>query len=95
MNKKTIYQILNGEISSDVVTIPEELQIEDEFAEGKECCRLYNEIYETKKRLLARLGVEEDTDIEIILRNMETISEILALKMYDYGVIGGMLGMQQ
>jgi hypothetical protein len=56
MNKKTIYQVMNGEISLEAVVIPDELQLEDEFEEGKECCRLYDEIYEAKKRLLNRLG---------------------------------------
>jgi hypothetical protein len=44
---------------------------------------------------LKRLEESEDEDIETILRNMEAISEILALKMYDYGLIGGMLGVRQ
>jgi hypothetical protein len=95
MNKETIYQIMNGDISLDSVKLPEELQIEDEFAEGKDCSRLYSGVYEAKQRLLKRLEEREDEDIETILRNMEAISEILALKMYDYGLIGGMLGVRQ
>jgi hypothetical protein len=95
MYKETLYQIMNGDICPESIKIPDGLKVEDEFAEGKECCCLYNEIYEAKQRLLNRLGESENGDIEAILRNMEAISELLALKMYDYGLIGGMLGMQQ
>jgi hypothetical protein len=34
---------------------------------------------------LRRLGTDDDVDLETIIRNMGIISEILALKMYDYG----------
>ncbi len=95
MNKEMIYQIMNGDISLDSVKMPEGLQIEDEFAEGKECGRLYSEVYEAKQRLLERLEESEDADMETILRNMEAISKILALKMYDYGVTGDMPGVRQ
>jgi hypothetical protein len=88
MNKEMIYQIMNGDISLDSVKMPEGLQVEDEFAEGKECGRLYSEVYEAKQRLLERLEESEDADIETIISNMEAISKILSLRMYDYGLMG-------
>jgi hypothetical protein len=45
-------------------------------------------VYEAKQRILERLEENEDADIETIIRNMEAISEILALKIYDYGLMG-------
>jgi hypothetical protein len=88
MNKEMIYQIMNGDISLDSVKMPEGLQVEDEFAGGKECGRLYSEVYEAKQRLLERLEESEDADIETIISNMEAISKILSLRMYDYGLMG-------
>jgi hypothetical protein len=85
MDKKMMYQIINGEINMDMVEIPADMKIEDEFAEGKECARLYDEVYEAKQRILQRLGTDDDVDLETIIRNMGIISELLALKMYDYG----------
>jgi hypothetical protein len=88
MNKEMIYQVMNGDISLDSVKLLEGLQVEDEFAEGKECGRLYSEVYEAKQRLLERLEESEDADIETIISNMEAISKILSLRMYDYGLMG-------
>lgn len=34
----------------------EEAAIEDEFAEGKECCRLYDDVYRAKQNLCEQLG---------------------------------------
>lgn len=85
MEKNTIYEIVTGAINAEEGYE----QIENEFAEGKECDRLYAEIYETKLRLNERLGKpgEEDTDIECIINNMFDICEIVAGKMFDYGRI--------
>jgi hypothetical protein len=85
MDKNMVYQIINGEINMDMVDIPADMEIEDEFAEGKECARLYDEVYGAKQRILQRLGTDDDVDLETIIRNMGIISELLALKMYDYG----------
>jgi hypothetical protein len=37
---------------------------------------------------LERLEESEDADIETIISNMEAISKILSLRMYDYGLMG-------
>lgn len=59
--------------------------IEDEFAEGKECCLLYEGIYQAEQNLCERFGEDENEDVETILNSMEKITRILAMKMYEYG----------
>lgn len=58
--------------------------IEDEFAEGKECCLLYEGVYQAGRNLCERLGEDEDSDVETILNGMERISRPLSMKMYEY-----------
>ena len=59
--------------------------IEDEFAKGKECCLLYEGVYQAGRNLCERLGEDEDSDVEIILNGMERINRLVSLKMYEYG----------
>ena len=59
--------------------------IEDEFAEGKECCLLYEGVYQAGQNLCERLGEDEDEDVETILNGMERITRLVSLKMYEYG----------
>lgn len=59
--------------------------IEDEFAEGKECCLLYEGVYQVGRNLCERLGEDEDSDVETILNGMERIIRLVSLKMYEYG----------
>ena len=58
--------------------------IEDEFAEGKECCLLYEGVYQAGRNLCERLGEDEDSDVETILNGMERIFRPLSMKMYEY-----------
>ena len=41
MQKELIYDKMNGFITEETLSLPEGTVIEDEFAEGKECCILY------------------------------------------------------
>ena len=59
--------------------------IEDEFAEGKECCLLYESVYQAGRNLCERLGEDEESDVETILNGMERITRLVSLKMYEYG----------
>lgn len=83
MEENTIYEIVTGAINAEEGYE----QIENEFAEGSTCDRLYAEIYETKLRLNERLGKpgQEDADVEHIINNMFDICEIVGKKMFDYG----------
>lgn len=64
--------------------------VEDEFAEGTRCEGLYREIFEANMRLCERLGMEEDSDVELIISNFFTMNRELCLRMYRYGIRGGM-----
>ena len=64
--------------------------IEDEFAEGKICERLYREIYEANLELCRRLGREEDADVEKIINNFFEMNRLLCVHMYHYGVRDGL-----
>ena len=85
MQKEQIYDMMNGFLVEEALFMPEGIVIEDEFAEGKECCLLYEGVYQAKQNLCERLGEDEDRDVEAILSGMERIARLLSLKMYEYG----------
>ena len=85
MQKEQIYDMMNGFLVEGALSMPEGIVIEDEFAEGKECCLLYEGVYQAKRNLCERLGEDEDRDVEAILSGMERIARLLSLKMYEYG----------
>ena len=80
-----IYHLMNGSYNMDEFCETGFEDIENEFAEGKECSELYKEVYEANRSLCERLGVEENKDVEKIINSMFDIAEILAKKMYHYG----------
>ena len=88
MEKDTIYQIMNGYVDSEQLTLPETIAIVDEFDENRECGKLYEKVYAAKVRMEERFGEDAEPDIEEIISSMEKISEILAMKMYQYGAEG-------
>ena len=77
-----IYDTLNGAFC-DGLGVP---GVEDAFAPGSECARLYTEIYDANRRLCSRLGLEEDRDVETIISSGMSICRILGLKMYEHGL---------
>ncbi len=85
MQKEQIYDKMNGFLTEETLSVPEGTVIEDEFAEGKECCLLYEGVYQAKQNLCERLGEDEDRDVEAILSGMERIARLLSMKMYEYG----------
>lgn len=85
MQKEQIYDMMNGFLLVGALSMPEGIVIEDEFAEGKECCLLYEGVYQAKQNLCERLGADENRDVEAILSGMERIARLLSLKMYEYG----------
>lgn len=88
MQKEQIFEKMNGFLMEELPILPEQHVIEDEFAEGKECCLLYEGIYQAERNLCERLGEDENEDVETILNGMERITRILAMKMYEYGKYG-------
>ena len=85
MQKEQIYDMMNGFLVEGALSMPEGIVIEDEFAEGKECCLLYEGVYKAGRNLCERLGEDEDSDVETILNGMERIARLLSMKMYEYG----------
>lgn len=79
-----VYLTLVGEVS-DPYRFP---GVENAYAEGSECDRLYNELADAYDRLRERLGVrDEDDDVELIIGNLLSIQHALCLKMFHYGKI--------
>lgn len=60
--------------------------VENAFAPGEYCDRMYEKMLDYRERLLLRLGVEEDEDIEGMLVCMNSIEVALCTKMFEYGV---------
>ena len=77
-----VYYTLIGEVSPPFA-IP---YVENAYAQGSECDKLYNEVCDAYDRLRLRLGVvDEDEDVEIIIGNLLSIQHTLCLKMYHCG----------
>ena len=85
MQKEQIFEKMNGFLAEGSHSLQGGTAIEDEFAEGKECCLLYEGVYQAGRNLCERLGEDEDSDVETILNGMERITRLVSLKMYEYG----------
>lgn len=85
MQKEQIFDKINGFLTEENPSLPDQSLIEDEFADGKECCLLYEGVYQAGRNLCERLGEDEDKDVETILNGMEKITRVIAMKMYEYG----------
>lgn len=60
--------------------------VENEFAEGKQCSELYGKVCDARLRLAERTGIDfEDPDLLEMIEDLEEIGKICALKMFDYG----------
>ena len=56
MNTNTVYEIVIGAIAEDGVS-EEYAKIQNEFSEGSECDKLYEEVYEAKQRISQKLHI--------------------------------------
>lgn len=80
MTRRDIYREITGQYIS----------VEDEFADGKPCSLLYENVTDARERLCKRTGIDfEDADVLEIISGMEKIAEICALKMYHYALLWG------
>lgn len=84
--KDLIYDLMNGSIDLNLCPFPVSKLVENEFENGKDCEKFYQQIYDARLRLCERLGVEEDQDVETIIYCTNAIARVLAGKMFDYGV---------
>lgn len=84
MNTNTVYEIVIGAIAEDGVS-EEYAKIQNEFSEGSECDKLYEEVYEAKQRISQKLhkAGEEDADVELIINHMFDICRIVSTKMFE------------
>ncbi len=85
--KQRIFDLMNGSLDLEELSVPESEIVKNEFEEGGICAGLYQDIYDAKKRICKKLGVEEDSDVELIIGNLLEIGERQSMKMYDYGRI--------
>ena len=84
MNEKymnIVYDLLNG----TRIRQPGDPEVENLFAIGRECAQLYDQVYDANLRLCQRLGVEEDSDVELIIHSLLRIGEVVGKRMFHYG----------
>lgn len=84
--KELIFDLMIGSLDIERFPCPASQIVANEYEDGRECEKLYGEVYEANQRICERMGVEEDDDVTTILNCMDNIARILAYKMFDYGV---------
>lgn len=65
--------------------------VENAFADGSECEKLYKELFELKIKVGDRLHSDDDSDVEQICENFWDIVDILCREMFTYGVQAGQM----
>lgn len=83
--KELIFDLMSGTIDLERYPYPSGIIVENEYAKGKTCEKLYAEVYDANRRICERLGVDEDQDVETIISCMDEICRVFAYKMFDYG----------
>ncbi len=77
-----VYETMIGTLEKDAC-IP---GVEDAFAVGMPCHKLYQNVLAAYSRITERLQVEtEDEDVEIIINSFLKMQEILCCQMFIYG----------
>ena len=79
MDAEKIYLSMLGELTEP------EPGVQNAFAPGQPCAKLYRQIYEARCRLCDRLGEEENEDLESILDCFFEINRQMCLRMYRLG----------
>ena len=88
IEKEMVYNALTGQLYNEQFEV-EGISVRNDFREGSECDRLYNEIFAIKICLNRRLGTEDDPDVDYIFQNMFRIMHIISLSMFEYGFAFG------
>ena len=61
-------------------------EVENLFEMGALCAELYGQMLGAYRRLCGRLGkTEEDQDCEMMINSLMQITEIVGIKMFEYG----------
>jgi len=84
--KQLVYDLLVGTLDLERYPITGSELVENLYADGSYCDKLYSDAYNAKLRITERFGVEEDKDTEIIFSRLTEIAQYMSMKMYDYGV---------
>ena len=84
---ENVYEAVCGEYADEADYVIQNVRIQNEFEEGKTCSEAYKRVYEANRRLCARLGVDEDPDVEIIIDSMFEITRTVGEKMFEYGAV--------
>ena len=79
MDAEKIYLSMLGELTEPVPGV------QNAFAPGQPCAKLYRQIYEARCRLCERLGEEENDDLESIFDGFFEINRQMSLRMYRLG----------
>ena len=83
---EAVYETLVGELI-EKYQVP---GIENMFANGSQCVLLYSQMRQAYDRLLDRLDIQdEDADIEEIICILTDIQKLVALRMYEIGMLIG------
>lgn len=85
--KTMIYNLMNGHYDLDKFDCEESSVVENEFAEGGYCEKLYSEMLAAYGRICQRLHEQsgEDRDVEIIINNLLDMGRYQSMKMFSYG----------
>ncbi|MCD7920563.1 MAG: hypothetical protein LUG45_10975 [Clostridiales bacterium] len=80
-----VYDLMNGFVDLDEEPVPISQYVANEYAEGKRCERLYDEVYNMKLHLFTRLRSDDDEELEQLVNRLCEIESIMSRKMFDYG----------
>ena len=85
--KTMIYDLMYGHYDLDKFDCEESSVVENEFAEGRYCEKLYSEMLAAYGRICQRLHEQsgEDRDVEIIINNLLDMGRYQSMKMFNYG----------
>ncbi len=86
-----IYDLVNGNLNMDSISLPECVMVKSEFEENSECTMAYERVMNAYSNLCRRLNVMEwdDADVEVIINELLYICRHISLKMFHYGVMFG------
>lgn len=87
--KQMVYDLMNGDLNIEEYPLAVSKYIPSEFYEGSECSKLYDELYSTRLKIEEKYGTKVDDDVSIIIDRCFSISELLCMKMFDYGAMFG------
>ncbi len=84
-----VYEQVCGYWNTDDIPLLLDESIEDEFADDHFCAQAYERVLDAYDRLYKRLGNQnrpDDEDVEIIINEMMSIEQRIAMAMFSYGL---------